>query len=87
MWKRRRWVTLGLRAELVEVTTVWNCHAKQPARVSKRYRLLSTHSWIEMRDKLLVQIINHLYVRSAERACTWTGNTEHTDFWSHCCGI
>lgn len=82
---RGRWVTLGLRDELVKVTAVWCCHAQEPARVSKMYRLLDTRSQVGIRGKLLVQLINHLHMRRAGGSHTWTGNTEHEDFWSlHC---
>lgn len=36
LWRTGRWVTVGLRDELVQVTAVWSCCAQEPARVSER---------------------------------------------------
>ena len=79
LWERGRWVTPGLRAELVKDTAVQSCRAQGPARVSKRYKLLDAHSQAGMPDKLSVQVVSHLYVRRPGGSHTWTGNAEHND--------
>lgn len=85
--RQERWVTLGLRDELVQVTAVWSCRAQEPARVSERYSPLDTHSQVRMQDKLSVHAVNHLHRRRPGGTHTWTGNTDHRVFWGLCCRI